>query len=91
MAKIGSWWGKETKAQRILALAQKGLSTREIADIVGCLPEYVRVVARQRVSPVRRKEDREYARAYYKARKNNPAFMRRRRAINAKHRASQTA
>lgn len=37
-----------TKAARILELYAKGLTTREIADRVGCKPEYVRVVARQR-------------------------------------------
>lgn len=37
-----------TKAQRILRLNNGKRSTREIADAVGCLPEYVRVVLRQR-------------------------------------------
>jgi hypothetical protein len=38
------------KAQRIRELYKAGKSIREIAEIVGCLPEYVRVVARQRTS-----------------------------------------
>ncbi len=37
-----------TKAAEILSLYDGARSTREIAKIVGCLPEYVRVVARQR-------------------------------------------
>ncbi len=39
---------KKSKAQRIRELYAKGMSTREIADRVGCRSEYVRVVARQR-------------------------------------------
>lgn len=39
----------ETKAAQILRLYALGtLSIREIGEIVGCRPEYVRVVARQR-------------------------------------------
>jgi hypothetical protein len=38
----------KSKAQHIRKLYAKGLSTREIADEVGCDPGYVRVVARQR-------------------------------------------
>jgi hypothetical protein len=37
-----------TKSAQIMELYAQGLSTREIADKVGCLIEYVRVVARQR-------------------------------------------
>lgn len=37
-----------TKAARIMALYKKGMSTTQIAAKVGCRPEYVRVVARQR-------------------------------------------
>lgn len=40
-----------SKAARIRALYAQGVSTREIADQVDCRPEYVRVVARQRVLP----------------------------------------
>lgn len=39
----------ETKAARICRLYAMGIYTvKEIADIVGCRPEYVRVAARQR-------------------------------------------
>lgn len=37
-----------TKAAEIMRLYAEGLSTSEIAKAVGCKPEYVRVVARQR-------------------------------------------
>jgi hypothetical protein len=37
-----------TKADQILSLYDGKRSTKEIAEIVGCLPEYVRVAARQR-------------------------------------------
>lgn len=37
-----------TKSEQILALHDGKRTPREIADIVGCRPEYVRVVARQR-------------------------------------------
>lgn len=37
-----------TKKARILELLAKGHTTREVADIVGCRPEYVRVAGRQR-------------------------------------------
>lgn len=37
-----------SKAARIRALYAEGRSTREIAAIVGCRPEYVRVAGRQR-------------------------------------------
>lgn len=37
-----------SKAQHIRALDAQGLPPREIAAIVGCSPDYVRVAARQR-------------------------------------------
>ena len=37
-----------TKSAQIMKLYDGRRSTREIAEIVGCLPEYVRIVARQR-------------------------------------------
>lgn len=37
-----------TKAAEIMLLYAKGLSTKQIGELVGCRPEYVRVVARQR-------------------------------------------
>lgn len=37
-----------SKAQRIRELLAQGLSTREVAEQVGCDPAYVRVAGRQR-------------------------------------------
>jgi uncharacterized protein YjcR len=37
-----------SKAARIRELYAQGYETREIADLVGCSPEYVRVAGRQR-------------------------------------------
>lgn len=51
---------KGTKAENIMRLYAKGLSTTEIAEIVGCLPEYVRVVARQRKGWGLSENDRRY-------------------------------
>lgn len=48
-----------TKAQHIRTLYATGMSTRDIADIVGCSDSYVRVAARQRVSGLS-KADRQY-------------------------------
>lgn len=50
-----------TKAAKIMALYKKGLSTTEIAAKVGCRPEYVRVVARQRKGTGKSQIDRKYA------------------------------
>lgn len=50
----------ETKAQRILDLYDGVRTTREIAAIVGCRPEYVRVVARQRQGTSMSDIDRRY-------------------------------
>lgn len=49
-----------TKAQRILELYDGVRTTNEIAEIVGCLPAYVRVVARQRKSSGVSESDRRY-------------------------------
>jgi hypothetical protein len=49
-----------TKSEWILALYKDGLSTKEIAEIVGCLPSYVRVVARQRKGTSASEIDRRY-------------------------------
>lgn len=49
-----------TKAERIRELYAKGLSTREIADTVGCLTSYVRVCARQRAESGTSKIDARY-------------------------------
>lgn len=52
-----------TKAKMIMGLAVKGLGTREIADSVGCLPEYVRVVVNQRKGRGSSEVDRRYERS----------------------------
>lgn len=49
-----------SKAARIRALYAEGKTTREIADEVGCRPEYVRVVARQRDASGRSAHDDAY-------------------------------
>lgn len=51
----------ETKSSRIMRLYGKGAYTvKEIAEIVGCRPEYVRVVARQRKGSGQSDADRRY-------------------------------
>lgn len=50
-----------TKAEKIRALyAKDNKTTGEIAKIVGCGPEYVRVVARQRVDRGKSESDKRY-------------------------------
>lgn len=49
-----------TKADRIRAFYNAGLSTREIADRIGCDPAYVRVAARQRAGGYMSACDAEY-------------------------------
>jgi len=45
-----------TKADQIRALYAKGYSVREIAGVIGCREEYVRVCARQRANGVSKAE-----------------------------------
>ena len=52
---------KISKAQRIRALYAQGKTCREIADIVGCRPEYARVCAQQRVGGADSNADTAYA------------------------------
>lgn len=97
--------GSMTKAARILDLYAKGLSTREIGEVVGCRPEYVRVVARQRMGTSASEIDKrylssslgrlvrsEFVRKYYWA---NPEYRRksleRKRALSAKRRQATQA
>jgi transposase-like protein len=49
-----------TKSDRIRALYAEGKSVAEIAEIVGCRPEYVRVAARQRAGGKRGVADVNY-------------------------------
>lgn len=49
-----------TKSAQIMKLYDGKRSTREIAEIVGCLPEYVRIVARQRKGKGRSEVDDRY-------------------------------
>ena len=66
-----------TKAQRILDLYDGKRTTTEIAKIVGCLPEYVRVVARQREGGRSSKSDRKY--------RTSPKGMKKKKAYERKH------
>jgi hypothetical protein len=50
-----------SKAKQIMALYDGKRTTREIADIVGCLPEYVRIVARQRRGAGLSEADKRYS------------------------------
>lgn len=52
--------GAVSKAQRIRALYAQGKTCNEIADIVGCLPEYARVCAQQRRRGALSKADEAY-------------------------------
>jgi hypothetical protein len=52
-----------TKSAQIMELYAQGLSTREIAEKVGCKIEYVRVVARQRKGFGESENDRRYRRS----------------------------
>ena len=52
-----------TKAQQILDLDNGKRTTRAIADIIGCLPAYVRVVLRQRMGTGESDIDRRYRRS----------------------------
>lgn len=49
-----------SKAARIMKLYARGYSTREIGQMVGCRPEYVRVVARQRKGNGQSRSDNAY-------------------------------
>jgi len=72
-----------TKAEHILSLYDGKRSTSDIAAIVGCRPEYVRVVARQRKGTGYSDIDRRYVsstlfrstrRARYRERMADPKF-----------------
>lgn len=73
-----------TKAQQIMKLyhGPTSLTTRQIADRVGCLPAYVRVVARQRKgggsSPI---DCRYFSRRYHE----DAEFRERKKAIARAH------
>ncbi len=49
-----------TKAAKIREMYAAGRSVNDIAEIVECLPEYVRVVARQRTYRGQSAADRKY-------------------------------
>ena len=51
--------GQPSKAQRIRALSDGVRSTAEIASLIGCLPEYVRVI-RQRAKATYSKAEAKY-------------------------------
>ena len=74
-----------SKKQRILDLYDGVRTTREIAEIVSCLPEYVRVVARQRATPAGLEARRAWDRRYFKLRYADPAFRAMIAARNARY------
>lgn len=90
-----------TKTERILALYSTGkYTTREVADTVGCLPAYVRVVARQRKGAGYSDNDARYLMRRYGGKSlaeavrnqlSDPAVRDRHRAANRKYRAKRRA
>lgn len=85
-----------TKKAEILHLLSKGHSTREVAEIVGCRSEYVRVASRQRGAAGTSQHDKNY---YQRNRTERDAYVKawkaRNRetvnAYNAKYRAARKA
>ena len=94
---------KISKAQRIRALYAQGKTCNEIAEIVGCRPEYARVCAQQRVGGADSNADTAYAirswgsiKAYNdaknaKTRDYRSAYYRKRRERARRARAMATA
>jgi hypothetical protein len=92
-----------TKAERIREMGKLGWSTREIADVIGCRPEYVRVALRQRADGKRSKHDIAYAikkygslqayaaERYRAAKEKQAAYYRRRWSEDPEFRADQLA
>ena len=81
-----------TKAERIRQLYRSGRTTREIADLVGCKPEYVRVVARQRASGHASVHDKRWKEANRdKVRKTQANYMRKRYNSDPKFREKHLA
>jgi hypothetical protein len=88
-----------TKSERIRRLYADGfLTVAEIANLVGCLPEYVRVVARQRKDGSVSASDRRYLenggrekqRQYFAARyRNDPQFRAKRDALTSAYRTKR--
>jgi hypothetical protein len=73
-----------TKAERIRKLYADGfLSVKEIAALVGCRPEYVRVSARQRAGGRRSTSDQNYEAAGYEKGNREAARAARRAAYRA--------
>jgi hypothetical protein len=92
-----------TKAERIREMGKLGWSTREIADVIGCRPEYVRVALRQRLDGKRSKHDIAYAikkygslqayaaERYQAAKERQAAYYRHRWSEDPEFRADQLA
>ncbi len=74
-----------SKAAQIRKLYAQGLGTREIADLVGCRVEYVRVAGRQRNLP----GGVSVAQAKYEA--NNPDYVERRKKAHQRYRQTPAA
>ncbi len=79
-----------TKSEQILRLYDGKRSTSEIAAIVGCRSEYVRVVARQRV-PGGHDANKEYIRRIAEASKVLGDRQAARRARSAAYRAARAS
>ena len=76
-----------SKASKIRNLYQIGLTVKEIADEVGCLPEYVRVCARQRTNAWGvSKNDVRYLKKRFGAKTLHEAWRRYGRHYNAQRR-----
>lgn len=90
----------QSKAARIRELYAQGLGTAEIAKVVGCKPEYVRVAGRQRKdgpSPHDKRWHggepyRAWARQYQSQRwATDPEYRRRNNEASARYRAKNRA
>ena len=77
---------KISKAQRIRALYAQGKTCNEIAEIVGCRPEYVRVCAQQRVAGANSNADNAYrTRVYGSMEAYNEAMRPKKRAASLEY------
>lgn len=77
-----------TKSQRILELYKTGkYTTRQIADVVDCRTEYVRVVARQRRGRSLSETDLRYIQKKHSGLSPRDAYLAHWREINARRSA----
>ena len=73
-----------TKTQHILSLYDGKRSTSEIAEIVGCHPAYVRVVARQRRGRSHSEVEERYLKKRYGTKTLTAAWRERTRDMRAR-------